>query len=97
MFNFEHVHSFNTFNTLTLKQIFWKTKIFFKKLEYRLFVESAKIDDASFSYKTAISEANVKATNKEWCVENGPITKNGVLPITALFFLKILFQFKNPL
>ena len=24
-----------------------------------------------------------------------PITKNGVLPITTLFFLKILFQFKN--
>ena len=42
------------FNTLTLKQIFWKTKTFFKKLQ---------IENASFSYKTAVSEANVK-TNR---------------------------------
>ena len=30
----------------------------------------------------------------EWGVQNGPITKNRVLPVTT-FFLKILFQFKN--
>ena len=53
----------NVFNTLTLKQIFWKTKTFFKKLEYHFLVESTKIENASFPYKTAISEANVK-TNK---------------------------------
>ena len=53
----------NVFNTLTLKQIFWKTKTFFKKLEYRFLVESTKIENASFPYKTAISEANVK-TNR---------------------------------
>ena len=34
-----------------------------KKLEYRFFVEGTKIENASLSYKTAISEANVK-TNK---------------------------------
>ena len=51
------------FNTLTLKQIFWKTKTFFKKLEYHFLVESTKIENASFSYKTAVSEANVK-TNR---------------------------------
>ena len=50
----------NVFNTLTLKQIFWKTKTFFKKLEYRFLVESTKIENASFPYKTAISEASVK-------------------------------------
>ena len=49
------------FNSLTLKQIFWKTKTIFKKLEYSFSVESAKIQNASFPYKFATS--NVK-TNK---------------------------------
>ena len=51
----------NVFNTLTLKQIFWKTKTIFQKLEYSFLVESTKIENTSFPYKTAISEANVKA------------------------------------
>ena len=54
---------FNVFNTLTLKPIFSKTKPFFKKLEYRLLVESAIIENATFPYKTASPEAIVK-TNK---------------------------------
>ena len=57
----QSVKILNVFNTLNLKQIFWKTKTFFKKLEYRFLVESTKIENASFPYKTAISEANVKA------------------------------------
>ena len=66
----------NVFNTLTLKQIFWEKKSFFKKLEYYVLVESTKTVNASFPYKTkAISEANVKANrmvstkwayHKEW-------------------------------
>ena len=32
-FMWQSVETLNVFNTLTLKQIFWKTKIFFKKLE----------------------------------------------------------------
>ena len=38
-------------------------KTFSKKLDYRFVVESTKIEDVSFSYKTTISEANVK-TNR---------------------------------
>ena len=53
----------NVFNTLALKQILWKTKAFFEKLECRLLGETNKIKNASFSYKTAISKANVK-TNR---------------------------------
>ena len=65
----------NVFNTLTLKQIFWKTKIFSKKLEYRFLVETTKIENTSFPFKTAQSEANVKTNrmattkwtyHKEW-------------------------------
>ena len=59
----QSVKIFNVFNTLTLKQIFWKTKAFVKKLEHRFLVESTKIENTSFPYKTAITEANVK-TNR---------------------------------
>ena len=57
---------------------------FFKKLEYRFLVESTKIENASFPNKTAISEANLKTNTI--MVQNGPITKTGVLPVTTLFF-----------
>ena len=50
----------NVLNTLTLNQISWKTRNIFKKLEYCFLVKSTKIENASFSYKTAISEVNVK-------------------------------------
>ena len=49
----------------------------FKKLEYCSLVESTKIDNIPFPYKTALLEANVKANKRG--VQNGPITKNGVL------------------
>ena len=51
------------FSTLTLIQIFWKTKTFFKKLEYHFLVETTKIENTSFSFETALSETNVK-TNR---------------------------------
>ena len=53
----------NVFNTLTLIQTFWKTKTFFKKLEYHFLVETTKIENTSFPFKTALSEANAK-TNR---------------------------------
>ena len=65
----------NVFNTLALKQILWKTKTFFKKLEYHFLVETTKIENTSFPFKTALSEANVKTNrmattkwtyHKEW-------------------------------
>ena len=51
---------FNVFNTSTLKKIFWKTKTFFKKLEYSFLVESTEIKNASSPYQTAIPEANAE-------------------------------------
>ena len=63
VFIWQSVEVLNDSNTLTLKHIFWKMENFFKKLEYRFIVESTKVEKASFPYKTAISEANVK-TNK---------------------------------
>ena len=49
----------NVFNTLTLKQIFWKTKTFFKNLEYRILAQITKIESAILPYKTALWEANI--------------------------------------
>ena len=69
------------FNTFTLKRIFGKAKAYFKKLEYRLLVESIKTENASFPFKTTISEANVK-TNRMVSTKK-PITKNGVLPVVG--------------
>ena len=59
----QSVETLNVFNTLTLKHIFWKIKTFFKKLEYSFLVESTKIENASFPYKTTRSKVNVK-TNR---------------------------------
>ena len=56
----QSVKILNVFNTLTLKHVFWKTKVFFKKLEYLFLVESSEFENASFPYKSTISEANVK-------------------------------------
>ena len=63
VFMWQSVKVSNVFNALTLKQIFWKTKTFFKKLEYRFLVETTKIENTSSPFKTTLSEANVK-TNR---------------------------------
>ena len=50
----QSVEILNVFNTLSLIQIFWKTKTFIKKLEYRFLVETTKIENISFPFKTAL-------------------------------------------
>ena len=83
----------NVFNTLTLKQIFWKTKNFFKKLEYSFLVETTEIENASFPFKTALPETMLRQI--EWQLQNGPITKGGVLPVSLLFFGENFFSFRT--
>ena len=83
----------NVFYSLTLKQIFWKTKTFFKKLEYCFLVESAEIENALFPYKTAIPEANVK-TNK-MAATKWSYHKERSFANNYFIFQKILFQLKN--
>ena len=83
----------NVFNTITLKQIFWKTKTFFKKLEYRFLVETTKTENTSFPFKTALSEANVNrnriATTK-WTYH-----KKWSFDSNYLIFWKICFSFRT--
>ena len=44
----------NVFSTLTLKQVFLKTKTFLKKLEYSFLPQSITNESATFPYKTAL-------------------------------------------
>ena len=62
-------------------------------MEYLLLVESIKIENASFPYKTAIPEANVKTNrmmNTNWTYH-----KERSFASNYFIFMKILFQFKN--
>ena len=80
----------NVFNTLTLIQIFWKTKNFFKKLEYRFLVETTEIEK-TFSFKTALSKANVKTNRmatKKWTYD-----EDWSFASNYLIFLENFFQF----
>ena len=53
------------FNTSTLKQIFWKMQTLFNRLEYCFLVESTKIENATFLFKTALSGAN-RMRSRKW-------------------------------
>ena len=91
VFMWQSVKVLNVFNTLTLIQIFWKTKAFFKNLEYRFLVETTKIENTLFPFKTALSEANVK-TNRmvttKWIYH-----KDWSFASNCFIFLENLFQF----
>ena len=90
--NFERFQYF-----LTLKQIFWKTKTFFKKLEYCFLVVSTKIENASLPYKTAISEANIKTNGmasikQTYHKERSSATNNFVLFFKFYFSLRTYYK-----
>ena len=83
--NFEHFQYFN------FETDFLENENFFQKTG--VLVERTKIKKASFPYKTAISEANVK-TNRmvstKWTYK-----KERSFASNYFIFSKILFQFKN--
>ena len=80
----------NDFHTFNFELHFLKNANFFKKLECCFLVESTKIDNTTFPYKTALSEAIVK-TNRMG-VQNWLITKTRVLPVTTFLFRKFCFS-----
>ena len=83
----------NIFSTLTLKQIFWKTETFFKKLQYSFLVETTEIENKSFPFKTVLSETHVK-TNR---MANTKWTYHKVWSFASNYFifLEMFFQFYN--
>ena len=84
---------FKHFQYFNFETDFLENENFFQKPGVPFLVESTKIENASFPYKTAISEANVK-TNKmvttKWTYQ-----KERSFAGNYFIFLKILFQFKN--
>ena len=87
----QSVEHLNVFNTLTLKQTFWKLRVFFKKLEYRFLVESTKIEKASFPFKTAISESIVK-TNRMASTKWTYHKEQSFASNYSIFFLKVFIS-----
>ena len=83
------------FNTLALKKVSCKTKIFLKKLEYRFSIQSTTNESTTFPYKTTLSKANVKTNsmgNTNWTCH-----KKWTFATDYFIFLKILFEYKNVL
>ena len=54
-------------------------KLFFKKPENNFVIESTTIESVTYVTQMLLRET-------EWGVQNGTITKNAVLPGSALFF-----------
>ena len=85
--------NFKRFQYFNFETDFLENENLFQKLEYRFLVESTKIENALFPYKTLISEAKVQ-TNKmvttKWTYQ-----KERSFISNYFIFLKNLFQFKN--
>ena len=71
--------------------IFCKTKTFFIKLEYRFLVETVKIQNTLFSFKTSLLEANVK-TNR-MATSKWTYHKEWIFATNCFIFLENLLQF----
>ena len=83
VFMWQSLEMLNVFYTLTLKQSFWKTETFFKRLEYRFLFECTKVKNGAFPCKTITSEINVKTKYKM------------DLSQRAEFYQKLLYFFKT--
>ena len=82
-------------NALTLKQIFLRTKTFFKKLEYHFLVQNTKTENASFSYKAATSEANLKTNRMVSEYKMDLSQRTDFCQQTTLFFWKFCFSLRT--
>ena len=86
--NFDDFQYFN-FETdfLETKKLFQKTGVLFFKLKaLRL---------KTYHFHAKLPYPNPMFKQIEWWVQNEPITKNGLLPVTALFFRKLCFGLRN--
>ena len=85
--------NFKRFQYFNFETDFLENENLFQKTEVPFLFESTQIENASFAYKTAISEVNAK-TNK-MVSTNLTYQKERSFTSHYLDFLKILFQFKN--
>ena len=68
-------------------------KTIFKKLEYRFLIDSTKFENAYFHTKLPYQKLMLRQI--EWWLQSGPITKNGVSPVTNLFSWKFCFNLRT--
>ena len=83
----------NIFNTLTLKQIFWKLESSFKNLDTAFKLKALKFKMHHFQTKLSYQKAMLRQI--KWWLQNGPIKKNWVLPVTNLLFSKFCFSLRT--
>ena len=88
VFMWQSLEILNVFNTITLKQILWKTQTLFKKLEYWFLVESTKTENTKLLCQKSMF------IQTKWGVQNGLFVKNGVMPVTILYFRKFCFSLR---
>ena len=69
-------------------------RTFFKKMEHRFIVENTKIENATFSYTTALSEANVK-TNRTGSTEWACQKERSFVSNYFIFFWKFCFSLRT--
>ena len=78
--------NFERFQCFNFKTNFLEKENLFQKTGVPILVQSTKIENASFSYKTVMSEANVKTNTivrTKWTYHT-----EQVLPVTTLFFFE---------
>ena len=85
--------NFESFQYFNFQKIFWKTNTFFKKLEYRFLVKKIRLKTQHFHTKLSCQKAMLRQI--DWEVPNKLITKNGFLPLHALFFWKFCFSIRT--
>ena len=85
--------NFKRFQYFNFETDFLENENLFQKTGVPFWVESTKIENASFPYKTAISEVNVK-TNR-MVTTKWTYRKERNFASNHFIFLKILFQFKK--
>ena len=90
VFMWQPLEILNVFTTLSLKLIF---ENLFKKLEYRFLVQSTRLKAKHFHRKLTCQKSMSRQI--EWEVQNGPITKDGVLPLPTLVFWKFCFRVRS--
>ena len=85
--------SFKRFQYFNFETNFLENENFLKKLEYRFLVETTNIENTSFTFKPALSEANVM-TNR-MVAKNLTYHKERSFASNHFIFLENLLEFQN--
>ena len=85
--------NFGHFQYSNFETSFLKTENFFLNWRSAFQLNILRLKTQHFHTKLPCQKPTLKQT--KWGIQNGLITKNGVLPVTALFFSKFYFSIKT--